>query len=613
MSIIYGVVDFDKQLNKQTILDELKKTGLKYDFDADNQILESDIGIGCLHRKTTFQSQNEKQPYQDKECILVASSRLDGREELMDKLKIPQQQLNAITDSELIVCSYKKWGQDCVKHLIGDWVFALWDNNQKRLLLAKDHIGGTACYYLRKNNSLIFCSNLHGLLGLTSYTPQFNNDYLMRYCIGAAQLKGKFLYKGIDYVYPSSYLEFSQNQLTESKYWSPETIPINKSISKEEAYKELIQLFSLALKDRQRHTGIFGSTLSGGLDSSSVAVLTADMLRNKGQVLRTYTAVPAYDYGPLSTDSCIYNEEKPAQEIADYNGNMQTNFVNGNNYTYLEALKLCIAISGGLVYTPSNAHWFQDIYQQALKQGTNTILTGQYGNLGISWKSWPKYNIASILKNYRGIQRVKKLLKYSFPFLDGIFYEKTIEGLKFLAPPIRSSAKAQKARRETKNYNISLKKLSSVQRRKRSLQQFTESGNYWQSNALHFNLNIIDPTSDLRLLEFCFALPDEFTYKRKLIREAMKQRLPDKIRLNEKFGYQCIDGWQRIVRDKKQIDEAIVRWEKNDKIKNMLDLKYLREVFHLIIDAENPTYYLKFNTYFDRVICTALLLERFSS
>ena len=95
--------------------------------------------------------------------LRLANARIDGREELIEKLKGKVALNQSPTDAELILYAYEAWGEDCVKHLIGDFAFAIWDNRSQRLFCARDHFGVKPFFYSCAGNDFIFSDNLNEL------------------------------------------------------------------------------------------------------------------------------------------------------------------------------------------------------------------------------------------------------------------------------------------------------------------------------------------------------------------------------------------------------------------------------------------------------------------
>ena len=85
---------------------------------------------------------------------LKANARIDGREELIQKLQLT----GSPTDEELILHAYETWGEDCVKHLIGDFAFAIRDDRSQRLFCARDHFGVKPFFFTHISNNFNFAT-----------------------------------------------------------------------------------------------------------------------------------------------------------------------------------------------------------------------------------------------------------------------------------------------------------------------------------------------------------------------------------------------------------------------------------------------------------------------
>ena len=87
------------------------------------------VGFGHAMLRATFESQHERQPCSlDGRVWIVADARVDGQSELCQKLRSAGHDCRQSTnDAELILQAYRAWGDDCVRHLLGDFAFAIWD------------------------------------------------------------------------------------------------------------------------------------------------------------------------------------------------------------------------------------------------------------------------------------------------------------------------------------------------------------------------------------------------------------------------------------------------------------------------------------------------------
>jgi asparagine synthase (glutamine-hydrolysing) len=124
------------------------------------------VGLGHRMLWTTPESLHEQLPLEDKtaKIVLTADARIDNRDELIEALDLTGQPGWEISDGELILRAYEKWGEQCPENLLGDFVFAIWDERKQRLFLARDHFGVKPLYYYRSDRVFVFASEIKALL-----------------------------------------------------------------------------------------------------------------------------------------------------------------------------------------------------------------------------------------------------------------------------------------------------------------------------------------------------------------------------------------------------------------------------------------------------------------
>ena len=163
MSGIVGIINLDGKPVSRELLQQMT------DFMAyrgpDGRGIWSDdyIGLGHTLLCATQESLKERQPFSlDNEVWITADARIDGRKELIGKLRSEvTANLNDVTDVELILRAYDRWGEQCVEHLLGDFAFAIWDGRKRQLFCARDHFGVKPFYYAQVGNSLILSNTLN--------------------------------------------------------------------------------------------------------------------------------------------------------------------------------------------------------------------------------------------------------------------------------------------------------------------------------------------------------------------------------------------------------------------------------------------------------------------
>ena len=166
MSAICGIVHFDDKPVGQADLESMVESSPGRGPDGCASFTHENAGFAHLAFHVTPESVHERQPLlsDDGQLVLVADVRLDNREQLFNKLDISPLPGSIITDPDLILHSFRKWGTACVEHLLGDFVFSIWDKQKKTLFLARDPLGayGVSCH--RRGSTLIFASETAALL-----------------------------------------------------------------------------------------------------------------------------------------------------------------------------------------------------------------------------------------------------------------------------------------------------------------------------------------------------------------------------------------------------------------------------------------------------------------
>ena len=210
------------------------------------------------------------------------------------------------TDSEVILAAYEAWGEECLERFNGMFAFAIWDSRSCRLFCARDRIGIKPFYYHMTGDRLLFASEIKALLGVG--VPRRPNDRVIHdYLVdGYYDHTDETFCDGI-YQLPAGHkLVYHDGRLVISPYWQlAERVQNLAGLSDAEYAECYLALLRDAVRLRLRGDVPYGVYLSGGLDSSSIAVL-ADELKDSTAPLRTFT---------LCFEDQRYNEQPFAAEV----------------------------------------------------------------------------------------------------------------------------------------------------------------------------------------------------------------------------------------------------------------------------------------------------------
>jgi asparagine synthase (glutamine-hydrolysing) len=286
--------------------------------DAQDTCSAGQVGFGHTLLRTGREWQQEKQlATLGGRYWITADARIDCRGELLEAMKgesgnAPAATDARLSDSELIVRAYATWGEDCVQQLRGDFAFAIWDAQEKRLFCARDHFGLRPFYYAEVGDAFIFSNVLECIRQHPEISAELNDaaigDFLL---FGLNCDEATTTFRDIRRLPAAHSLSVCAEGLRMRRYWSPPTEGRIRYARTEDYVEHFQILFQAAMSDRLGADRA-GILLSGGMDSGTVATTARELSRMAGatQDLRAYTVV----YESLKED----DEGGYARQVADF-------------------------------------------------------------------------------------------------------------------------------------------------------------------------------------------------------------------------------------------------------------------------------------------------------
>lgn len=289
---ITGFVNFKKNIREENkILKDMTDT-LK-DRGPNREGIYTSNNIMFGHRRLIVVdpeggSQPMKRSVNGKEYVLVYNGELYNTEELRKELINDGYIFEGYSDTEVLLLSYIRWGIDAISKFNGIFAFAIYDEDKRRVVLARDAMGVKPLFFSYKNDTFIFGSEIKALLKHPYVEPIVDKDGLTElFALGPALIPGTTLYKGIEEVKPAEYLIVDENGIKKDMYWSLKAEEFNES--EEEATEHVRELLVDAIKRQLVGDVPLCTFLSGGLDSSAISAIAAEEFRKKNKVLTTYS------------------------------------------------------------------------------------------------------------------------------------------------------------------------------------------------------------------------------------------------------------------------------------------------------------------------------------
>ena len=272
---------------------------------------DEDVGLGCRHTGTEDERADRLPRFDPATGLaLTADARLDDRESLCDALGVPHPDRTDVTDDELILRAYACWGRACPTHLLGDYAFAVWDAKQRVLFCARDHAGARPFYYAQTPRGLVFASAVEAVLAAPGVSGELDEATVAAHLTRVALITTTHtFFKAVRKLPPGHTLTIEGGEARLERHWRPEHAPAARAASDDAYAEEFLNLYARAVTDRLRGPDPMGAHLSGGLDSSSIAVLAARELRRQGRSPPlAFSWLPTLgDHPPSESHAAEYN------------------------------------------------------------------------------------------------------------------------------------------------------------------------------------------------------------------------------------------------------------------------------------------------------------------
>ncbi len=261
------------------------------------------------------------QPMQtsDARFILTFNGEIYNFAALRAELESKGHLFHSRSDTEVLLHMLAEYGPDCVTRLNGMFAFALWDQRERRLLLARDRFGIKPLYYAQANGVFLFGSEVKALLAQGDLRARMNLPALMEYFTFQNFFTDRTLFEGVRLLPAGCILELalpasgeSAPQPTVRRYWDYAFQEPANSRSDEDYLDELNFLFRQAVGRQLVSDVEVGSFLSGGLDSASITALASRQL----PYMRTFTC--GFDLSSASGIELSFDERAAAEQLSNH-------------------------------------------------------------------------------------------------------------------------------------------------------------------------------------------------------------------------------------------------------------------------------------------------------
>ena len=264
--------------------------------------------------------------HRDSGLVVAAAARLDDREGLCGLLNIHRAEQSGLTDADLILRAYMRWGRLCPDRLLGDFAFAVWDRRRRELFCVRDPVGVQPLYHAQTPTGLVFASTVAAAVAAPSVPDALDEAAVAVFLTRSAMWKARTntstwtLFQAVRKIPPGHALTVKAEaersrgapkriRTKLERHWRPEQAPRARPASDEDYARQFLEIYERAVRDRLRGADPVGVHLSGGLDSSSIAALAARALRREGRPPPlAFTWLPAPGNAPPTTEHLLIRD-----------------------------------------------------------------------------------------------------------------------------------------------------------------------------------------------------------------------------------------------------------------------------------------------------------------
>lgn len=563
---IHGFID--QSLSNTTAVDLINKMANSTNHRGPDYlgIQQVDGGYFAHNRLSIIDLSSEgNQPMRHQHLTLVFNGEIYNYKEIKQELIQLGYAFTTKSDTEVILMSYLHWGKSCVNRFIGMWAFVIYDAHKSKLFCSRDRFGIKPFYYIQDRSKFYFSSEIKSLRNSDLFSSDLNELQVMKSIqMGWISYQNQTLFKNVMQLEPGCNLTIENGLIQSDKYWeiTEETTRNNQEID----INEFKDLFIDAVKLHTRSDVKVGSTLSGGIDSSSIASVVV-----KENILKELNTFSIYYDGKGEIDERPFIEEL----IKKYSENINPNFLKPeinnikeqfHNITYHNDFPLLGSSPISQYFIMKEISKF-DIKVILSGQGADDYLGGYmhtyyryYADLLSKGKFGKIISEAKLQQNYQQLGLKNALAIFNKSMASFIFNENSLLETEFkygktnifnaptfnLNTPLNSKLKTNEFHEAMLNYS-NLPTLL----------------HYEDRNSMAFSIESRVPFLDHRLVELAFKHPIHYKinngYTKWILRESMTEYLPKSIKeRKDKIGF---------------VTPGESKWLRNE-LKHLLDINY---------------------------------------
>lgn len=531
-----------------------------------------------------------------KRLLIVGDCRLDNRAELSQQLQLEA----GVPNLQIIGQAYLRWDERCVDALLGAFVFAIWDVAAQQLFCARDHMGIRSLFYYCDRDCVVFSNKPQGVLRHPAVPHRPN----LRQIAGLTMLSVYLqepedtFFEQIKTLPSATTLRLTPKTAHKTVYWQPDP-HARLPMSPAEIPEALRHLLSEAVTARLPQDGPALALLSGGLDSSAVVAVAADLLKQQNRPLITLSSVLPADHSPdLEDESSFINQFQNWD-------NIEMVRITADQRGPFDNIEELMAVSKGAWYT-SRHYLYSTFAETAQYYQTEHILDGLGGEIGptfhadgfypeqllhgrwlllareLWWRTkQDQTSLKSVVKNHLLIPLIPVNIARWFGYDLRRFDAAQFRDHHILQPAFIDTVLADQVALEEHmelmfkiGLNLRQNQARDISQAQRLFEPVDFVGNDW--------VTFTYPFFDKRVIEFCLAAPSELKvhrgYKRYLIRAALDGLLPPQIQWRTSKQPFSPDYHLRYNRQRPWVEQFLAAIAPDDPVRQIVNVDKIQHL-----------------------------------
>lgn len=499
---------------------------------------------------------------------IVYNGELYNTEEVRNKLRSEGFSFKSYSDTEVLLIAFIAWGEECLKYINGIYAFGIWNEVDSSLFLARDPLGVKPLFYTKRENSIIFGSEIKTLLSHPDVEAVVDKGGLTElFALGPARNLGSGILKDIKEVPPAHCLLFNSHSLKLREYWKLESKP------HEESFKQTVEHTRSLIIDaieRQLFADVPVCTfLSGGLDSSAISSIASNYFKNNNMdKLNTYSI----DY--IGNDKYFKANEYQPNSDSSYI-KLMSNYIDSNHHNIIvDNEDVALALKDAVLANdlPGMADIDSSLYLfcKEVRKDAVVALSGECADEIFGGYPWFRREEDINAKTFpwsRYVNERKDILAYDMKNLPLEEYARVkYEGSVSKVQRLPGESEREHKMRELFYLNIKWFMVTLLNRKDRMS----------MSNSLEVRV----PFADYRIVEYAYNVPWKMKYcdniEKGLLRKSLEGLLPNEVLYRKKSPYPKTHNPEYLKFVQKWLKEIID--DKTSPILNLLDVEKVNEL-----------------------------------